>query len=84
MLHKFLRSIYYPDEKTGRSFAADAIISNPPSFAHVHIAEMAGLPLIISFSECMVDLGVTAGSDSTSTGCSNALVTHDRVQPSAR
>lgn len=51
MLHRFLRSIYYPDEQTGRSFAADAIIANPPSFAHVHIAEMTGLPLVISFSE---------------------------------
>lgn len=53
MLHNFLTSIYYPDQKTGRSFAADAIISNPPSFAHTHIAELTGLPLIISFSGCL-------------------------------
>ena len=51
MLHKFLHSIYYPDQLSGRPFAADAIISNPPSFAHEHIAEMAGLPLMISFSK---------------------------------
>jgi sterol 3beta-glucosyltransferase len=56
MLHRFLRSIYYPDEQTGRSFAADAIIANPPSFAHVHIAEMTGLPLVISFSEYREEL----------------------------
>jgi hypothetical protein len=26
-------------------FVADAIIANPPSFAHVHIAERLGIPL---------------------------------------
>ncbi|KAF9533640.1 glycosyltransferase family 1 protein [Crepidotus variabilis] len=32
-------------------FVADAIISNPPSFAHVHCAEALGIPLLLSFSE---------------------------------
>ncbi|RDB19239.1 Sterol 3-beta-glucosyltransferase UGT80A2 [Hypsizygus marmoreus] len=36
--------------KTGRTFAADAIISNPPSFAHVHCAEALGIPLLLSFT----------------------------------
>lgn len=36
---------------TGKPFAADAIISNPPAFAHVHCAEAFGIPLVMSFSE---------------------------------
>lgn len=31
-------------------FIADAIIANPPSFAHVHIAERLGIPLHIMFT----------------------------------
>ncbi|KAF2458521.1 hypothetical protein BDY21DRAFT_370752 [Lineolata rhizophorae] len=31
-------------------FVADAIIANPPSFAHVHIAERLGVPLHIMFT----------------------------------
>ncbi|KAL3423468.1 glycosyltransferase family 28 domain-containing protein [Phlyctema vagabunda] len=33
-----------------RPFIADAIIANPPSFAHIHIAEKLGLPLHIMFT----------------------------------
>jgi hypothetical protein len=33
-----------------RPFIADAIIANPPSFAHVHIAEKLGIPLHIMFT----------------------------------
>ena len=32
------------------AFVADAIIANPPSFAHVHIAESLGIPLHIMFT----------------------------------
>ncbi|KAJ7144963.1 UDP-Glycosyltransferase/glycogen phosphorylase [Mycena crocata] len=39
-----------PCQETGRTFAADAIISNPPSFAHVHCAEALGIPLLLSFT----------------------------------
>ncbi|KFY41168.1 hypothetical protein V494_03176 [Pseudogymnoascus sp. VKM F-4513 (FW-928)] len=35
---------------TERPFIADAIIANPPSFAHVHIAEKLGIPLHIMFT----------------------------------
>ncbi|KAJ7577401.1 hypothetical protein C8J56DRAFT_366855 [Mycena floridula] len=35
---------------TGRKFSADAIISNPPAFAHVHIAEALGIPLQLTFT----------------------------------
>lgn len=38
-------------ERTKRPFAADAIISNPPAFAHIHVAEALGIPLLMSFSE---------------------------------
>ncbi|RMZ75605.1 hypothetical protein DV737_g5216, partial [Chaetothyriales sp. CBS 132003] len=33
-----------------RPFIADAIIANPPSFAHVHIAEKMGIPLHLMFT----------------------------------
>jgi hypothetical protein len=35
---------------TERPFIADAIIANPPSFAHVHIAEKLGVPLHMMFT----------------------------------
>ena len=35
---------------TKAPFVADAIIANPPSFAHVHIAERLGIPLHIMFT----------------------------------
>ncbi|KAG8714748.1 hypothetical protein FRC09_017297 [Ceratobasidium sp. 395] len=34
----------------GSLFAADAIISNPPTFAHIHCAEALGIPLLLSFT----------------------------------
>ncbi|KAF2015140.1 glycosyltransferase family 1 protein [Aaosphaeria arxii CBS 175.79] len=38
------------DAKTGRPFVADAIIANPPSFAHVHCAQALGVPLHLMFT----------------------------------
>ncbi|KAG8695793.1 hypothetical protein FRC09_008927 [Ceratobasidium sp. 395] len=38
------------DDDDGQSFAADAIISNPPAFAHIHCAEALGIPLQLSFT----------------------------------
>lgn len=35
---------------TEKPFIADAIIANPPSFAHIHIAEKLGIPLHIMFT----------------------------------
>ncbi|KAF9464545.1 glycosyltransferase family 1 protein [Collybia nuda] len=43
-------SCHSPCPNTGRTFAADAIISNPPAFAHVHCAEALGIPLLLSFT----------------------------------
>lgn len=33
-----------------RPFVADAIIANPPGFAHIHIAEKLGIPLHMMFT----------------------------------
>lgn len=40
----------YPQDANNRPFVADCIIANPPSFAHVHIAEKMGIPLHIMFT----------------------------------
>ncbi|KAK7420184.1 hypothetical protein QQZ08_010540 [Neonectria magnoliae] len=37
-------------ELQGEPFVADAIIANPPSFAHIHIAEKTGIPLHMMFT----------------------------------
>lgn len=54
MLQGFFKSIYSPDPVSSRPFAADAIISNPPAFAHCHIAEAFGLPLHMTFSKLAI------------------------------
>ena len=38
------------DSIIGRPFVADAIIANPPSFAHIHCAEKLGIPLHLMFT----------------------------------
>ncbi|CAE6475911.1 unnamed protein product [Rhizoctonia solani] len=45
-------SCFAPDYGSGEvtGFAADAIISNPPTFAHIHCAEALGIPLLLSFT----------------------------------
>lgn len=43
-------SCHSPCTDTGRTFAVDAIISNPPTFAHIHCAEALGIPLLMSFT----------------------------------
>lgn len=52
----FYKSTFFPDARNG-PFAADAIISNPPAFAHIHVAQCLGIPLHMSFSESFVGLG---------------------------
>ena len=39
-----------PCETSDMPFIADAIIANPPSFAHVHCAERLGIPLHLMFT----------------------------------
>lgn len=50
MLIGFWDSCINPDPETSSPFVADAIIANPPSFAHVHCAEALGIPLHIVFT----------------------------------
>jgi hypothetical protein len=48
------RSCFEPDEGEGDQeitpFLANAIIANPPSFAHLHCAEKLGIPLHLMFT----------------------------------
>lgn len=44
------RSCLEPDPNTKAPFVANAIIANPPSFAHIHCAEALGVPLHIMFT----------------------------------
>ncbi|KAE8353482.1 hypothetical protein BDV28DRAFT_157025 [Aspergillus coremiiformis] len=44
------RSCIENDPSTGAPFVADAIIANPPSFAHVHCAQVLGVPLHLMFT----------------------------------
>ncbi len=54
MIHEMLRgcwaSCIESDLDTNRPFVADAIIANPPSFAHVHCAQALGIPAHIMFT----------------------------------
>lgn len=56
MVHEMLqgcwKSCIYPDPDSveQKPFVADAIIANPPSFAHVHCAQALGIPLHMMFT----------------------------------
>ena len=50
MLEGCWKSCIEPDPETGVPFVAEAIIANPPSFAHVHCAEALGIPLHLMFT----------------------------------
>jgi sterol 3beta-glucosyltransferase len=50
MLRGCWSSCVKPDPVSNRPFVADAIIANPPSFAHVHCAEALGIPLHMMFT----------------------------------
>lgn len=43
-------SCVLPDQFSGEPFVADAIIANPPSFAHVHCAQALGIPVHLMFT----------------------------------
>lgn len=44
------QSCIEPDLKSQQPFVADAIIANPPSFAHIHCAQALGIPLHLMFT----------------------------------
>ncbi|KAF7893783.1 hypothetical protein EAF00_007297 [Botryotinia globosa] len=50
MLEGCWRSCIEPDSKTGAPFIAEAIIANPPSFAHIHCAQALGIPVHLMFT----------------------------------
>ncbi|KAH7041926.1 hypothetical protein B0J12DRAFT_720801 [Macrophomina phaseolina] len=50
MLHGCWRSCIDPDPVLDATFVADAIIANPPSFAHVHCAQALRVPVHLMFT----------------------------------
>jgi hypothetical protein len=50
MLDGCWRSCIEPDLATHEPFVADAIIANPPSFAHVHCAQALSIPVHLMFT----------------------------------
>ncbi|KAI0868294.1 UDP-glucose,sterol transferase [Hypoxylon argillaceum] len=50
MLRGFWEACLADDPDTGAPFVADAIIANPPGFAHVHCAEALGVPCHLVFT----------------------------------
>ncbi|KAL5003687.1 UDP-Glycosyltransferase/glycogen phosphorylase [Aspergillus recurvatus] len=50
MLDGFWRSCIEPDVATQAPFVADAIIANPPSFAHIHCAQALSIPVHLIFT----------------------------------
>jgi hypothetical protein len=44
------RSCIVPDPHSKKPFVADAIIANPPSFAHLHCAQALGIPVHLMFT----------------------------------
>ena len=50
MLRGCWSSCIDPDPISGRPFVAEAIIANPPSFAHIHCAQALGIPLHLMFT----------------------------------
>jgi len=50
MLEGCWRSCIEPDPLSNEPFVADAIIANPPSFAHFHCAQALGIPVHMMFT----------------------------------
>ena len=50
MLDGCWRSCIEPDPITNVPFVAEAVIANPPSFAHVHCAQALGVPIHLMFT----------------------------------
>lgn len=80
MLVSFWEACVLPDPETGFPFVADAIIANPPSFAHVHCAEALGIPVHLVFTMPWSSTGAfaqpLAGLGSLEMGKENAMVNY--------
>ncbi len=68
-------------DPSAKPFVADAIIANPPSFAHIHCAEKLGIPLHLMFT--CVRLHWIQSRDS-SDSLQHALVANPSFSTSAR
>lgn len=49
VLRGFWESCNNPDRFSKRPFVAEAIIANPPSFAHAHLGQALGIPVQVMF-----------------------------------
>src|SRR3954465_15314069 len=50
MLDGCWEACFQPDSVSQEAFVANAIIANPPSFAHVHCAQALSIPVHIMFT----------------------------------
>lgn len=50
MIEGCWKSCLDPDPASGAPFVADAIIANPPSFAHLHCAQALNIPVHLMFT----------------------------------
>lgn len=66
-------------EPEARPFIADAIIANPPSFAHIHIAEKMGIPLHMMFTYVILILDVDSGCADLIIECLGRLLSNFRI-----
>lgn len=68
------------DEHSPKPFIADAIIANPPSFAHIHCAEKLGIPLHLMFTY-VTDIRVRVHYANTSyiSGCLGRQPNHSLI-----
>lgn len=82
MINGCWKACYEPDDVSGKSFAADAIISNPPAFAHVHCAEALGVPVLLSFSKASIYARYTPPDEYCIASLSDAMVFHVTRIPS--
>jgi hypothetical protein len=61
------------DDMTRRPFIADAIIANPPSFAHIHCAEKLGIPIHMMFTYVTISSFVRRRATNIATECHGLL-----------
>lgn len=71
MLDGCWKSCLDDDPVTKEPFVADAIIANPPSFAHIHCAQALGVPVHLMFTMPWTS---TVGWDMLSTAGENRLI----------
>lgn len=56
-MHGCYLATHAPDAETGRRFTPDVLMANPPSFAHIHLAEALGR------ASCLAGLALLASAE---------------------